>query len=255
MNDDQPTDTSVFTSGRRKLLQAGAALLSVPLLSGLSKSALAAPETSSDNVHPGGARLGHLAADFEVNPQDVQILFVDMQHELTKASKSNAPAALAANATVLAEVARLLGLPMIYSLVPVAGNAGRLMNELQPYSNEKNTFDRILAGSFTDHSMVAALAQHRRKTLVVSGYATEVAVLQTALAARKAGYRVFIPVDAVGSPSARTESAVLRQMELAGAVPTSVMSLAAQLAPDFSKEPGRSVLATFNRLRSPIEPQ
>lgn len=226
-------------AARRTLLKVGAALLGAPMLLGLgsaqAQSSRIATRTGSDK--------------FSVDAKDVQVVFVDLQQALTQASHSIAPDALAANAAVLAKVSRLLQIPMSFSLVPVSGQAGVIIPELAPYTDSRNTFRRVLAGSFTDQAMVAALAANKRKTLIVSGYATEVAVLQTVLAALDAGYHVHVAVDAVGSKSSRTENAVLRQMELAGAVPASVLSLTAMLAPDFSQEPGRSVLASFAELR------
>lgn len=176
---------------------------------------------------------GRRIDDLNIRARDVQVLFVDLQPELTDGSRSIQPQALAANAAVLARVAHLVDVPVTFSIVPMAGKPGRHIPELAQYAGEKNTFPRVVAGTFMEPPLVSALAAQRRKVLIVSGYATEVAVLQTALGALKAGYTVYVPVDAIGSRSSRTESAALREMELAGAIPTSVLALAAQLAPDF----------------------
>lgn len=190
-------------------------------------------------------------ATFKVQAQDVQFVFVDLQPELTRGSTSVAPHALANNARVLAKVAGITHVPMTFCIVPVAGQPGKLLPELQPYANDKNTYSRVMAGTFLDRPLVAALAAQHRMTMIVSGYATEVAVLQTALGALEAGYRVYVVVDAVGSKSKRTEQAALREMEQAGATPISVLALAAMLAPDFSRPPGKDVLATFGELIAP----
>jgi len=92
------------------------------------------------------------------------------------------------------------------------------------YASAKNTVPRVKAGMFMGPRLVSALAFHNRKTLVIAGFATEVAVLQTALDARKAGYTVYVAVDATGSRSGRTEHAAMQQMEMAGAIPTSVLA-------------------------------
>ncbi|MCX0498289.1 isochorismatase family protein [Erwinia billingiae] len=186
-----------------------------------------------------------------INARDVQIIFVDLQPELIKDSQTVKPEALTANAAVLAKVAKLTEVPVTFSIVPVQGIAGRNIPELIQYTNANNTVPRILAGTFTEPRLVSVLASHKRNELVIAGYATEVAVLQTALNALKAGYTVYVAVDATGSRSGRTESAAMRQMELAGAIPTSVLAVAAQIAPDFSKKPGSDVLATFDSLSPP----
>ncbi|HBX2154069.1 TPA: isochorismatase, partial [Klebsiella pneumoniae] len=49
--------------------------------------------------------------------------------------------------------------------------------------------------------------------------------------------------------SLRTETVVLKQAEKAGAVITSLATLAAQLAPDFSREPGKTILSVISNAR------
>lgn len=240
--------TSNAVAGRRRFMQVGAMFLGAPLLAGLATRVQAAPSPEKS----AGPILGEkrVLSDFDINVNDVQILFVDMQPELTQRSETIPPEAFEANAAVLAKVARLLNIPITFSLVPLGGKPGTPIPGLADYAEAKNTFRRVVAGSFSDKTMVDALARNKRKVLVISGYATEIAVLQTALGALEAGYIVHIPVDAIGSPSRRTEPAVIDQMQMAGAIPTTVLALAGLLAPDFSKEPGSSVLSTFNDLRS-----
>ncbi|WP_455929555.1 isochorismatase family protein [Pseudomonas fluorescens] len=236
---------------RRSLLKVTAALLGATLIPGISSRVMAEP-TDSENkpVSASAGRPSSSMGRFEARLQDVQILFVDLQDALTQGSRSITPAALRNNAGVLAKIARLLGIPMTFSLVPVKGKPGELISELRSYSNAHNTSQRLLAPSFTDKAMVVNLANNRRKTLIVCGFATEVAVLESALGGINAGYTVHIPVDVIGSASSRTESAVLRQMELAGALPTSIISLAAKWSPNFSEEPGASVLAAFSEIQT-----
>lgn len=233
-------------NGRRRLLKLGATLLAAPALAGVAERLQAAPPQREAGAQWGDTTPGR----FSVALRDVQILFVDLQQALTKGSQTIPPQALAVNAAVLAKIGKLLKIPMTFSVVPVAGQPGVLIPELLPFATEQNTFHRIPAGSFSDQAMVSTLANHSRKTLIIAGYATEVAVLQSALGALAAGYRTQVPVDVTGSASSRTEAAAMRQMELAGAIPTSVISLAAFLAPNFSEEPGSSVLSMFSELRT-----
>jgi hypothetical protein len=83
---------------------------------------------------------------------------------------------------------------------------------------------------------------HDRRTLVIAGFATEVASLHAALDAIKMGYAAQFPVDANGGMSARSDDAAFRQIERAGGVTTSVVTLATTLAPDFATNPGTQVL-------------
>src|SRR5713101_2614429 len=53
-----------------------------------------------------------------LDPNTVQVLFADLQPQIVARSKTNTPEALARSAAVLAQVARLLQLPMHLSVVP-----------------------------------------------------------------------------------------------------------------------------------------
>lgn len=232
----------------------GSLVLTLALMAALGGSMIPALAQAESTVFPELGNLSSNALDaqrFDINTKDVQVLFVDLQSQLTQGSKSVTPSSLGANAAALAKIARLVDVPVTFSIVPIGGKPAPQIPELAPYANQANTYQRVMAGTFLDPTLVGALAKRKRKTLVVSGYATEVAVLQSVLGALKSGYTVYVVVDAIGSQSARTESAALHEMEMAGAIPTSVLALAAQLAPDFSRPPGSSVLATFGELRPP----
>lgn len=188
-------------------------------------------------------------SSLNLNAEDVQILFADLQPALVASSQTVKPQALATASGVLAQVARILDIPMTFSIVPEQGRPGTLIPELVGYANESNVFRRVVANPFMEPPIVSALASHQRKVMIVAGFSAEVAVLQSALGAMELGYAVQIPVDTMGSRSERTEAAVMRQLERAGAVPTSVLSLAALLAPDFSQPQGSEVLSALAQLR------
>lgn len=74
-------------------------------------------------------------------------------------------------------------------------------------------------------------------------------VLHAVLDARKYGYQVLVPVDACGGMSPRTEEAAFRQIEFSGAITTSVVSIAAKLAPDFTTNQGKQMFAIVQQPR------
>ena len=65
-----------------------------------------------------------------LDPKTVQVLFADLQPQIVARSKTNPPDALARSAAVLAQVARLLHLPMHLSVVPEGGQRPELIPEL-----------------------------------------------------------------------------------------------------------------------------
>ena len=95
----------------------------------------------------------------------------------------------------------------------------------------------------------AAIAVPGRQHLVIAGFATEAVVLHAVKGAIAAGYQVYVPVDACGGMSSRTEDAVFRQIEAAGGVTTSVVTLVTALAPDFSTDLGKKAFEILQSLR------
>jgi len=184
-----------------------------------------------------------------MTPDDTQILFCDLQPAIIARSRTNPPEALAASAGVLAGVAQLLGLPMIVSVVAEGGDRPDLIAPPRGHGTAATVFARRSANPFLDPSTAAAIRAQGRRTLVFAGFAIEVVSLHAALSARRAGYAVELPVDANGGMSQRSETAVLRQVENAGGVITSVSTLAIFLAPDFATPTGSQVSSELQTLR------
>jgi nicotinamidase-related amidase len=184
-----------------------------------------------------------------LDPNTVQVLFADLQPQIVARSKTNAPDALARSAAVLAQVARLLHLPMHLSVVPEGGQRPELIPELAWETEGVAQYQRLSASPFLDEATRAAIAATGRQHLVIAGFATEAVVLHGVLDAIAAGYQVYVPVDACGGMSSRTEDAAFRQIEAAGGVTTSVVTLVTALAPDFSTDLGKKAFGILQSLR------
>lgn len=229
---------------RRKLLSTGSILAGVSALS-LSTNSLEA-KASYSMKNKKEAEKNIMLDNFHLNLNDVQFLFADLHPALVNTSITNPPGQLSSNAGSLAKVASLLKLPMLFLTVA----KGSLIPELIPYSTTQNTLFRTNADPFQVQDIVDVLAENKRKTLLVAGYSSEVAVLLSVLGARQHGYSVHVVVDCIGSRSLRTEAASLVQASQAGAVQTSVITVAAQLAPEFSREPGKTMLSVISEVLS-----
>jgi nicotinamidase-related amidase len=165
--------------------------------------------------------------------------FSDLQSDIVKHSKTTSPRALASAAGALFQLARLFSLPSIISVVLEGKNSRQVIAELNDTSGFTPEMLRATARLFGDAATTETIARSGRKVLSVAGFMMEAVVLSTVLEALARGYKVLVPVDACGSPSTRTEGAVLRQMEAAGATTTSVVSIGTKLSPDFSTERGK----------------
>jgi Isochorismatase family len=184
-----------------------------------------------------------------LDPATVQILFADLQPPIVARSKTNPPQSLSRAASVLAECARLLSLPVHHSVVPEGGVAPEVLPDLAKETEGAPQFARMTVDPFLDPQTRAAIDTVKRPVLVIAGFATEAVVLHAALSALESGYRVQVPVDACGGMSVRTEDTAIRQIEAAGGVTTSVVSLVTAMAPDFAREPGGKTFAALQALR------
>ena len=183
-----------------------------------------------------------------LDPTTVQVLFIDLQPLILPRSKTNPPDALARSAAVLARVARLLHLPMHLSVVPDGRQPAALIPELARELEGMVQYPRLSANPFVDEATRAAIAATGRQHLTIAGLPTEAVVLHAVRDALAAGYRAYVPVDACGGMSARTEDAAFRQIEAAGGVTTSVVTLVTAMVPDFGTDLGRQAFGILHSL-------
>ena len=184
-----------------------------------------------------------------LNPNTVQVLFADLQPQIVARSKTNAPDALARSAAVLAQVARLLHLPMHLSVVPEGGQRPELIPELARETEGVGQYLRLSASPFLDEATRAAIAATGRQHLVIAGFATEAVVMHGVRDAIATGYQVYVPVDACGGMSCRTEDAAFRQIEAAGGVTTSVVTLVTAMVPEVNTDLSRQAFEFLQSLR------
>ncbi len=171
--------------------------------------------------------------------ENAAVLFLDLQDEIVKNSRTVPVERLRRTTGALAKLAALHRLPAFLSAVPPGGAfftdvLGPLAN-LQPRMRTQTT-------AFADSGLVDALRACGRKVLVLAGVASEIVVQRTALDALAAEYTVHVAVDACGGIDARTEDAAWRRIIAAGGVTTSATTFAAELTGDFTTELGGATL-------------
>ena len=167
------------------------------------------------------------------------VLFLDLQDEIVKNSRTVPIERLRRTAGALAKLAALHKLPAFLSAVPPGG--AFLTSVLQPLNNPQPRI-RTQTTAFADAGLVEALRSSGRRVLVLAGVASEIVVQRTALDALAASYSVQVAVDACGGVDARTEDAAWRRIGAAGGVTTSVTTFAAELTGDFTTELGGATL-------------
>jgi Isochorismatase family len=194
------------------------------------------------HINEGTSAWGRLSTD------SAQLLLCDLQPGIVARSKTIDRDVLSKSAGVLLEIAKLFSLPTTLSVVPDGDKAPELISELRGSGFAQEQL-RASASPFFDAATTNLLAQSRRGLLIIGGFATEAVVLHAVLDAREQGFDVFVPVDVCGGMSERTEQAALSQMIAAGAITTSVVSIATKLAPDFTTDLGKALFNIVQRLR------
>jgi nicotinamidase-related amidase len=164
------------------------------------------------------------------------IVFLDVQEEIVKSSRTVTLARLTATATALAQLAALHRLPVIASSVPPGGAYFPSLIEALPSLKPR---DRPQTTAASDDGLVGFLRDAKPEAVVLSGVATEIVVQRTALDLLAAGFKVQL---AIGGIDVRTKNAAFSRMTAAGAVTTSVITLAAELAGDFTSATGGATL-------------
>jgi nicotinamidase-related amidase len=167
------------------------------------------------------------------------ILFLDLQEEIVKNSRTRSIPQLELAASGLAKLAALHGLPAYLSSVPPGGPFSTSVTSILPGNAPRM---RTQTTAFADAGLVDALRASGRKALILAGVASEIVVQRTALDALAAGYATFVAVDACGGIHSRTEDAAWRRIVAAGGATTSAITFAAEMAGDFATETGQATL-------------
>jgi nicotinamidase-related amidase len=181
-----------------------------------------------------------------IRPEDAVVLFVDLQSGIVELSRTNAPLRLGKSVAGLAKLASVFGIPAIVSGVASPdGAAPSMIPELQAGLGNYRVYQRRTADSFRNEEILAAIAATGRRTLLLAGVSTEVAVQLPALTATDMGYRVFVVIDASGGMTERTEQAAIARIHGNGGSTVSVMTLAGELAGDFGSAQAQTAIAVL----------
>jgi nicotinamidase-related amidase len=179
-----------------------------------------------------------------IDPQDTLLLFVDLQAGIVELSRTLSVDRLKKGVLGLSKLARIFGMPSIISGVAGQdGAASKMLPQIAEGIGAYIVHQRTTADSFRNEAIAAAVKATGRKTLLISGVSSEVAVQLPALSAADLGYRVFVVIDACSGMSERTEQAAIQRIVKAGGGTVSVMTLAGELAGDFRTAEAQAAIA------------
>lgn len=180
---------------------------------------------------------------------DTTVVFLDLQEGIINIAMTADVDRLRRSAGALAELAAMFALPVAISCVPTtSGVVAPTLTEITSQFPAAPQYVRNTADAFADQPLRALLDSSGRRTIIIAGVATEVAVALAAAAAHQAGYAVVIAVDACGGLDARTEAATFTQLSVGGVTLSSVPAIAATFAGDFTTGTGRATMRVMSSL-------
>lgn len=175
---------------------------------------------------------------------DSIVLFADLQAGIADLPMTIASERLRKGVSGLARLASIFGIPAIATVVQGRdASAPTIMPEINQALGKLDVIQRATADCFRNGPILKAITSSGRKTVLISGVATELAVQLPALTGADLGYRMFVVVDACGGMSVRTEQAALQRMQAAGVNLVSVMTLAGELAPNLGDAIGQKAVS------------
>jgi nicotinamidase-related amidase len=172
-----------------------------------------------------------------LTPENSALIIIDYQPVQVSSIRSMPREELVFNITSVAKAALNYNLPIIHSTVNVAtGRNKPPIKELQDVIGHLPTYDRTSINSWEDTGFKDAVKALGRRKLIMTALWTEACLTFPALDAIRAGYEVYVPVDAVGGTSLAAHEAALRRVEQAGAKLISRVQMYCELQRDWARE-------------------
>lgn len=150
-----------------------------------------------------------------MSPADTALLVIDVQEKLMP--KILQADAVLRNIAFLIDGAQLLGLPVTATEQYPKG-LGSTVPELANRLPQRP--DKLAFSCCAIDAVVNGFREGARTKVVLAGIESHVCVLQTALDLLGLGFRVYLPVDAIGSRYRIDQEFALRRLENAGAILT-----------------------------------
>jgi nicotinamidase-related amidase len=154
-----------------------------------------------------------------LDPRTSVLVVVDVQERLAAALPGSVATRVVANAGILLEAARLLGVSVLASeqypkgLGPTVGPIAAKLRALGVAPVDKLTFD-----AFGEPRLAGHLAERAPRAVVLLGVEAHVCIFQTARGLARQGIDVRIVADAVGSRREENCALGLALSERAGAI-------------------------------------
>lgn len=111
-----------------------------------------------------------------LNPAQAVVLFADLQSGIIELAKTTEPSHLRRAVAALAKLARLFDIPVVVTVAPGSEGAPRITPEIGAVLGELSPQVRNTTDAFLHPETFSAIAGTGRKTVLISGVASEIIV-------------------------------------------------------------------------------
>ncbi|MDH4573879.1 isochorismate family cysteine hydrolase YcaC [Salinicola acroporae] len=172
-----------------------------------------------------------------LDKHDVAVLMIDHQAGLLSLVRDFGPDEFKNNVMALADIAEFFDLPTILTTSFEDGPNGPLVPELKAKFPGAAYIARPgQINAWDNEEFVQADKETGKKQLLIAGVVTDVCVAFPALAAREAGYEVFVVTDASGTFNTSVRDAAWSRMSQAGVQLMNWFSVAGELHRDWRND-------------------
>jgi nicotinamidase-related amidase len=177
------------------------------------------------------------AKDDLLTPKNSALIIIDYQPVQVNSIASMDRQRLVDNIVGVAKIGVAYGLPIVHSTVNVKTGLNKPpIPQLRRVLKDVPTVDRTTINSWEDVEFVRAVEATGRRKLIMTALWTEACLTFPTLDAIRAGYEVYVVVDAVGGTSVTAHEAALRRVEQAGARMISWPQLLCELQRDWARK-------------------
>lgn len=174
-------------------------------------------------------------AESLLTPTNNVLVIIDHQPQMAFAVQSHNIVEMRNNVTALAKAAKVFKVPTILTTVAEKSFSGPLFPELQAVFPDQKPIDRTTMNMWEDKRMVDAVAQTKKKKLVIAALWTEVCGVGPVLSALEQGYEVYFVTDASGGVSKEAHDMAVMRMVQAGAKPITWLQYMLELQRDWAR--------------------
>jgi nicotinamidase-related amidase len=170
-----------------------------------------------------------------LKPTDHALVMIDHQSQMAFATKSIGAIELRNNAGLIANAAKVFGVPTIITSVAAKSFAGPVFNEIADVFPNAEVIDRTTMNAWEDGNVTAQVNAIGKNRIVLAGLWTSVCIVGPALSAIDQGFEVYVIADACGDVSTEAHERSMDRMVQAGARPMTSLQYLLELQRDWGR--------------------